>query len=186
MKKAFFVDRDGVIIEDGHYLADPDQVVLCPGAAAAVNLMHEAGYLVIVVSNQSGIARGYFTEQQLAAVEKRIGELLAGEGAKIDGWYYCMHHEKGIVPELTCACDCRKPKPGMFFHAANDFDIDLTQSFMIGDKISDIQAAENAKCRKAVLVLTGHGTEEQGKPGLENTLVEEDILDAAKRLLRMI
>ena len=186
MKKAFFLDRDGVIIEDGHYLSDSDQVVLCPGAAAAVNLMHEAGYLVIAVSNQSGIARGYFTEEQLASVERRINELLAKEGAKIDGWYYCMHHVKGVIPELACDCDCRKPKPGMFLHAAQDFGIDLAESFMIGDKVSDIQAAENANCRKAVLVLTGHGAEEEGKPGLGNALIEEDILDAAKRLLRMI
>ena len=97
-----------------------------------------------------------------------------------------MHHEKGIIPELACDCDCRKPKPGMFLHAAKDFGIDLAQSFMIGDKVSDIQAAENANCRRSVLVLTGHGAEEQGRPGLGNALIEEDILDAAKRLLRMI
>ena len=186
MKKAFFLDRDGVIIEDGHYLCEPGQVVLCSGAAAAIRLMHEAGYLVIAVSNQSGIARGYFTEQQLKAVETKINELLAEENAKIDGWYYCRHHAKGILPELSFDCDCRKPKPGLILQGAKEFDIDLSQSFMIGDKISDLQAAENAGCRKAALVLTGHGSEELNKPGLEKAFIEEDILDAAKQLLRMV
>ena len=185
MKKAFFLDRDGVIIEERNYLSDPGQVALCSGAAEAIRTMRQAGYLVIAVSNQSGVARGYFTREQLKAVEHRIDALLEAGGARIDAWYYCMHHKKGIIPEFTCDCDCRKPRPGLFLQAAKDYDIDLADSFMIGDKVSDILAARNARCRNAVLVLTGHGSEEKDLPGLEDTPIEKDILAAAHRLLAL-
>ncbi len=183
MKKAFFLDRDGVIIEERNYLADPGQVALCPGAAEAIRKMREAGYLVIAVSNQSGVARGYFTMEQLAAVEQKINALLEAENARIDAWYYCPHHRKGIVPEFSRECDCRKPKPGLLLKAAEEFDIDLPHSFLIGDKLSDIRTAENARCRSAVLVLTGHGAEEKNLPGAEDVQMEKDILAAARRLL---
>ena len=183
MEKAFFLDRDGVIIEERNYLADPEQVVLCQGAAEAIRLMRDAGYLVVVVSNQSGIARGYFTQNQLAAVEHRIDSLLAAGGTRVDAWYYCMHHKKGVVPEFTCECSCRKPEPGLFFQAAEDFNINLGESFMIGDKVSDIQAAENACCGDAVMVLTGHGSEERNQAEQQNIRIAKNILDAVRTLL---
>ena len=183
MKKAFFLDRDGVIIEERNYLADPREVALCPGAPEAIRKMREAGYLVIAVSNQSGIARGYFTLEQLAAVERKINALLEAENARIDAWYYCPHHRRGTMPEFTRDCDCRKPKPGLLLRAAEELDIDLPHSFLIGDKLSDIRAAENARCRNAILVLTGHGSEEKDLPGAESVQIETDILAAARRLL---
>lgn len=160
MKKACFFDRDGVLIEEKNYISNPDDVILSDGAADAVRRMKKAGYLVIVISNQSGIARGYFTPEDLACVEKRMNDLLAAEGVTIDGYYYCYHHPKGCVKEYAIDCDCRKPKPGMILQAARDFGIDTAQSFMIGDKVDDLRAGFNAGCRMAALVRTGHGSEQ--------------------------
>lgn len=182
MRKACFFDRDGVIIEEADYISDPSLVRLCPFAADAIRAMHDAGRLVIVVSNQSGIARGYFTESDLRAVEARMNELLAEAGVKIDAAYYCFHHKKGIVPEYAIDCDCRKPKPGMLLRAAKDLDIDLAASFMIGDKESDLEAGLNAGCRGVALVRTGHGVH-QNIEKIPQAVDVGDVLTAAKELL---
>ncbi len=182
MRKACFFDRDGVIIEEADYISDPSLVRLCPFAADAIRAMHDAGRLVIVVSNQSGIARGYFTEADLRAVEARMNELLAEAGVKIDAAYYCFHHKKGIVPEYAIDCDCRKPKPGLLLRAAKDLDIDLAASFMIGDKESDLEAGLNAGCRGVALVRTGHGVH-QNIEKIPQAVDVGDVLTAAKELL---
>jgi len=182
MRKACFFDRDGVIIEEADYISDPALVRLCPFAADAIRAMHDAGRLVIVVSNQSGIARGYFTESDLRAVEARMNELLAEAGVKIDAAYYCFHHKKGIVPEYAIDCDCRKPKPGMLLRAAKDLDIDLAASFMIGDKESDLEAGLNAGCRGVALVRTGHGVH-QNIEKIPQAVDVGDVLTAARELL---
>ena len=182
MRQACFFDRDGVIIEEADYISDPSLVRLCPFAADAIRAMHDAGRLVIVVSNQSGIARGYFTETDLRAVEARMNELLAEAGVKIDAAYYCFHHKKGIVPEYAIDCDCRKPKPGLLLRAAKDFDIDLAASFMIGDKESDLEAGLNAGCRGVALVRTGHGVH-QNIEKIPQAVDVGDVLTAAKELL---
>ena len=182
MRQACFFDRDGVIIEEADYIHDPAQVRLCPFAAEAIRAMHDAGRLVIVVSNQSGIARGYFTEAELKAVDARMNELLAAEGAHIDATYYCYHHKKGIVPEYAIDCDCRKPKPGLFLRAAKDLDIDLANSFMIGDKESDLEAGINAGCKGVALVRTGHGVH-QNIEKIPQAVDVGDVLTAAKELL---
>ena len=182
MRKACFFDRDGVIIEEADYISDPALVRLCPFAADAIRAMHDAGRLVIVVSNQSGIARGYFTEADLRAVEARMNELLAEAGVKIDAAYYCFHHKKGIVPEYAGDCDCRKPKPGMLLRAAKDLGIDLAASFMIGDKESDLEAGLNAGCRGVALVRTGHGVH-QNIEKIPQAVDVGDVLTAAKELL---
>jgi D-glycero-D-manno-heptose 1,7-bisphosphate phosphatase len=149
-REAVFLDRDGTLIEDAHYLADPDEVRLIPGAAEAVRALNAAGVLVIVVTNQSGVARGYFPESRVAEVHERLSRMLSVRGAKVDAYYYCPHHEtKG-------ECACRKPKPGMLLAAARDFDIDLAHSWMIGDKACDAGAGAVAGCR-TLLVRTGHG-----------------------------
>ena len=182
MRKACFFDRDGVIIEEADYISDPSLVRLCPFAADAIRAMHDAGRLVIVVSNQSGIARGYFTEADLRAVEARMNELLAEAGVKIDAAYYCFHHKKGIVPEYAVDCDCRKPKPGLLLRAAKDLDIDLAASFMIGDKESDLEAGLNAGCCGVALVRTGHGVH-QNIEKIPQAVDVGDVLTAAKELL---
>lgn len=182
MRQACFFDRDGVIIEEADYISDPALVRLCPGAAEAIRAMHDAGRLVIVVSNQSGIARGFFTEADLRRVEARVNELLAEAGEKIDAAYYCFHHKKGIVPEYAIDCDCRKPKPGLFLRAAKDLDIDLASSFMIGDKESDLEAGLNAGCCGVALVRTGHGVH-QNIEKIPQAVDVGDVLTAAKELL---
>lgn len=186
MNKAFFLDRDGVLIEEEHYLSDPAKARLCPGAADAIRMMRAHGYKVIVVSNQAGIAKGYFTMKELKAVEARIDELLAAEGLALDGVYYCPHHPQGVVPEYRLACSCRKPEPGMLLSAAKDHEIDLAASVMIGDRVSDLKAGLNAGCKAVALVHTGYGKEQDLSsfdPAV--TLEAENILDATEKLLKI-
>lgn len=186
MRKACFFDRDGVLIAEANYIKDPDQVRILPGAAEALRLVHAAGFLAIVVSNQSGIARGYFTEVELDAVEERMKRLLAEQGASVDGIYHCFHHPtKGTVPEYVCDCDCRKPKPGMLLAAACDFQLDLSQSVIVGDKTSDVEAGINAGCRAAALVRTGHGAEQNLSP-YPGVVDAPDVLTATRLLLSKV
>lgn len=186
MNNAFFLDRDGVIVEEEHYLSDPAKARLCPGCADAFRRIHRAGFRIIVTSNQSGIARGYFTFADVAAVERRIEELLAAGGAPLpDAWYYCPHHTKGTVPEYVRDCDCRKPRPGMLIRAAEEHGLSLPGSVMIGDKLSDIRAAFAAGCRSAALVMTGHGLEQTIEPLEQDYLVADNILDATEKLLAL-
>jgi len=180
--KACFLDRDGTLIEERNYLDDPGQVALAPGVPEALRLLRDAGYRLIVISNQSGIARGYFTLEQLKAVERRVGELLAEQGLSLDANYYCFHHEKGVIPEFTRPCDCRKPKPGLLLQAVRDFSLDPAQCLMIGDKVSDLQAGYAAGCRAAALVRSGHGAE-QDISGFPGAVDAPDILAAVRRLL---
>ena len=181
-EKACFLDRDGTLIEERNYLADPALVALAPGVPEALRLLRDAGYLLIVVSNQSGIARGYFTAEQLKAVEQRVGELLAEHGLSLDANYYCFHHEKGIIPEYARPCDCRKPKPGLLLQAVRDFSLDPARCMMIGDKVSDLQAGQAAGCRALALVRSGHGTE-QDLSGFPGAVDAPDILSAVQTLL---
>ena len=168
LKKAFFLDRDGVLIEEANYLKDPDKVKLIPGVPAALRRVREAGFLVIVVSNQSGVARGYFTENEVLAVQARINEILSVEGAAVDDYFNCPHHPAGSVPSYAKDCECRKPSPGMILEAAKKYGIDISASFLVGDKLSDIEAGKAAGCLKSVLVKTGHGLEELEKYGVPN------------------
>lgn len=187
MNNAFFLDRDGVIIEEEHYLSDPAKVRLCPGCAEAFRQISAAGFRIIVTSNQSGVARGYFTFAEIAAVERRIEELLTGAGAPLpDAWYYCPHHTKGSVAEYVRDCDCRKPRPGMLIRAAEEHAISLPGSVMIGDKLSDLRAAFAAGCRHAALVMTGHGSEQTPEPLEYDYPVADNILDATGKLLSLI
>ncbi len=157
-RDAVFLDRDGTLIEEVHYLSHPEQVRLIPAAADAVRRLNDAGVLVVVVTNQSGVARGYFPENCVREVHDRVSLLLAERGAKIDAFYHCPHHPTEGVGEYRVACACRKPKPGMLLAAARDLDIALTASWMIGDKPCDAEAGHAAGCR-TLLVRTGHGKE---------------------------
>ncbi|MCS7016226.1 MAG: HAD family hydrolase [Gemmatales bacterium] len=153
---ALFLDRDGVLIEEAPYISSPNQVRLLSGAAEAVARVNRLGVPVIVITNQSGIARGLFTEADLVAVHRRLDELLAREGAHIDRYYYCPHHPAAARTEYRRACACRKPAPGLLHQAAHEMSVELEHSFFIGDRMSDIQAATAAGC-SAILVRTGHG-----------------------------
>ena len=143
-----FLDRDGTLIEERNYLADPDQAVLLPGAAEGLKALMARGFRLVVVSNQSGVGRGYFTEADAHAVNARVDEMLRAQGVDIAGWYICPH-----APEQPC--DCRKPFPGMVDQATADFPVDLPSSIMIGDKDIDLQLAANRGMR-GFLVTSGH------------------------------
>ncbi|MDX2111072.1 MAG: HAD family hydrolase [Verrucomicrobiota bacterium] len=143
------LDRDGTLIVDKDYLADPAGVELLPGAIAGLKHWKAAGYRIALVTNQSGIARGYFTHDTLARIHQRLIDLLASEGVALDGIYYCPHGPQDH-------CDCRKPLPGLALQAATELNGDLTRSIVIGDKPADISLAR-AIGAKAILVLTGYG-----------------------------
>jgi D-glycero-D-manno-heptose 1,7-bisphosphate phosphatase len=137
--RALFLDRDGTLIRDVGYPKDPNDVELLPGCADALRLAMEQGFKLVIVSNQSGVARGYFDEATARRVQARVEELFAAEGVRFDGVYFCFH-----APSDACAC--RKPAPGMLLQAARDLDLDLGRSIMIGDKPSDVEAGESAGC----------------------------------------
>lgn len=153
---AVFLDRDGTINEQMGYINHPSRFVLLPGVARAVRLLNEHGVLAIVVSNQSGVARGYFPLDLVHEVHGIMREELASQGAFLDDVLFCPHHPQGTVPGYAQACACRKPKSGMVDRARARFDIDMTRSFVVGDRSSDVELAY--QCRlKGVLVKTGYG-----------------------------
>lgn len=158
-QRAFFLDRDGTINSYKGFLTHPDDFELLPGVAEAIRTINHSGYLCIVVSNQPVIARGDCTFEELQTIHDKMETLLGKEGAFVDGIYYCPHHpDKGFEgerPEYKIDCDCRKPKAGLLFQAAKDWNIDLSQSYMIGDSDRDVEAGKNAGC-KASILLTNH------------------------------
>lgn len=178
--KAVFLDRDGTIIEEAHYLDATDRIKFIPGAAAAIKRLNKAGFKVFIVTNQSGVARGYFPETFVAEAHTFISDALQHEGAFIDAYYYCPHHPQGTVREYTKKCICRKPGIGMLQQAASQFDLDLPASYMVGDHGSDVGMGKNGELQ-AIFLRTGHGLEEwekrahwEGQPDY----VAESIVDA--------
>lgn len=151
-RKAAFLDRDGVINLDRAYVHRWDEFEFVPGAVEAMRRLREAGYTLVVVTNQSGLARGMYTEAQYQALTAQMRQALAEAGAEVAGVYHCPHHPKGKVPELAVDCDCRKPEPGMILQAAKDLGLSLADSIMVGDKPSDIRAARAAGVGKAYIV----------------------------------
>lgn len=154
-QRAVFLDRDGTINKYVGFLRKPEDLELLPGAAEAIKKINESGYLAIVVTNQPVIARGEVTVEQLDEIHNKLETLLGQEGAYLDAFYYCPHHpDKGFpgeIPELKIDCDCRKPKPGMLLKAAEDFNIDLSQSWMIGDDERDMEAGKAAGCQTVLV-----------------------------------
>jgi len=146
-RRAVFLDRDGTIIEDMDYLTRSEQIRLLPGVPEALRRLREAGYLLIVVTNQSAIARGWLTEDELHAIHADLNELLSGNGAAVDAFYHCPHLPDGDVPGYARACDCRKPEPGLILHGADDWGVDLAASWVVGDSERDIEAGRRAGCR---------------------------------------
>jgi D-glycero-D-manno-heptose 1,7-bisphosphate phosphatase len=163
MKKAVFLDRDGVITKEPPYYAHRiDQLELIPKSAEAIRLLNESGFKVIVISNQSGVARGYYQEKDIEIYNSVMKKVLEEKGAYIDAIYYCPHYSEATIEKYKIDCECRKPKPGMLKRAERDLNLDLKCSFLIGDKMSDIEAGYRAGC-KTILVLTGQGNDELKK-----------------------
>jgi histidinol-phosphate phosphatase family protein len=182
--RAVFFDKDGTLIEDVPYNVDPDQIRLEPGAADALRQLNAAGYRLFVISNQSGVARGYFPEEALVKVEGRLRELLADAGVRLAGFYYCPHHPAGSLPAYAVACSCRKPAPGLLLRAAVEHDIDLPRSWFVGDILNDVEAGRSAGCR-TVLLDTGHETEWVLARGRLPHHVVGDLRQAARVILAL-
>ena len=156
MNRAVFIDRDGTLSEEVGYINHPERFRLFPYAGEAIRHLNENGWLAIVTTNQAGVARGYFSEEMIETVHKGMKDRLAIDGARLDAIYYCAHHPSVGEPPYRFDCDCRKPKPGLITRAATDFDVDLKNSWMVGDRYSDIQMARNAGVKSA-FVLSGYG-----------------------------
>jgi histidinol-phosphate phosphatase family protein len=176
--RAVFLDKDGTLIEDVPYNADPARIRLMPGAVAGLQALHAAGYRLVVISNQSGVARGYFAEEALAAVEGRLRVLLAEAGVPLVGFYYCPYHPAGSVAAYAVECDCRKPQPGLLVRAARAHGIELTASWFVGDILNDIEAGRAAGCR-TVLLDNGHETEWVLTPARQPDYYATDLAEAA-------
>ena len=178
MAKMIIIDRDGVINQDADdYIKSEDEWVPLPGSLEAISRLKKAGYLVTVATNQSGISRGLYSEQTLQKMHDKMGRMLAARGASVDGVFYCPHG-----PEANCIC--RKPKPGLLFQIAKQFDIDLSETYFVGDNISDIKAAEMASA-KPVLVRTGKGEYVmQHHPEALNVPVYDDLAHFVRETLK--
>ncbi|MFO1044664.1 MAG: HAD family hydrolase [Planctomycetaceae bacterium] len=157
IRPGLFLDRDGTVIEEKHYLSRSEDVELLPTVGQTIARMNSLGIPVAVVTNQAGIARGYFPESQIAKVHARVDELLAAFNARIDHYEYCPHHPVEGLGDYRIDCDCRKPKPGMLTRSAGALQIDLPRSLMVGDRMGDLEAGANAGCHSS-LVRTGYGS----------------------------
>lgn len=178
MRPAVFLDRDGTINEDLHYLHEPGKVILCPHAGEALRQLQQAGYALIVITNQSGVGRGYFPIEDVHAVNDRLSELLRPWGVQILKYY--------IAPEAPDQPSIgRKPQPAFIFQARDEFDLDLPRSYFIGDKQVDLQTGWNAGLKASILVRTGKGQkEEQTYPELaQKACICDHLLDAARHIL---
>jgi D-glycero-D-manno-heptose 1,7-bisphosphate phosphatase len=184
--RAVFIDRDGTISEEVGYVNHVSRYRVFPFAARAVRLLNESGWLAVLVTNQAGVARGYFKEELIGEVHALLARELGREGARLDAVYYCPHHPSVGEPPYRLACDCRKPRPGLIRRAAADLGLDLSRCWMIGDRYSDTELARNAGTR-AGLVLTGYGRgelEHQSHLWAHRPdLVAENLLEAVKRIV---
>lgn len=172
--RAVFIDRDGTMAKDVHYCSRPEDFELFSNTARAIRMLNQDGFKVIVITNQSGIARGYFTEETLANIHKKMKHELAKRGAWVDAIYYCPHHPDGN-------CDCRKPKPKLVFQASAEHDIDLERSFVVGDLQMDIELGKAVAC-KTILIEGSSPVRDRGVTGPD--AIASDLLEAAHIILR--
>ncbi|HZH90878.1 MAG TPA: HAD family hydrolase [Pyrinomonadaceae bacterium] len=186
-RRAVFIDRDGTISEEVGYVNHPSRYRVFPYAAEAIKQLNDAGWLAVLVTNQAGVARGYFTEDVIGAVHALLARELEGGGARLDAIYYCPHHPTVGDPPYRFDCDCRKPRPGLILRAAVDLDIDIAASWMVGDRYSDTELARNAGAR-AALVLSGYGRGEweyqRGTWRHQPDLIAENLLEAVRTITK--
>jgi len=185
LRPAVFLDRDGTIIDDVGYLDRVDDVAIYPWSADALRLLGRAGFAIVVITNQSGVARGLYPESAVHDVHAHLAEALGRGGAVVDGWYHCPHHHDAADPAYRLDCDCRKPKPGMLTRAATELGLDLARSVVIGDRWSDVAAAR-AVGAAGVLVRTGVGAHEERTPlaGVIADAIVPSLAEAASWILR--
>ena len=185
MRRAIVMDRDGTVCEEVGHLGVPDRLRLIEGSGEAIRLANAAGLQTVVATNQSGVARGLFCESAVLEVHDRLRELLTEQGARLDGIYYCPHHPEEGNGRHRRECDCRKPRPGMLWRARDQMGIDLSRSYMVGDRVRDLAAATTAGMTP-VLVLTGYGPREREAAvnGHAAAHVAENLLEAVRWILR--
>jgi len=186
--RCVFLDRDGTINEEVNYLSHPEQLRLITGAAEAIKSLNRAGFKVVVVTNQAGVARGYFTEQTVREIHEALEKMLDEQGARVDAIYYCPHHPAAGIGVYRQDCNCRKPNPGMLEKAAAELNIDLNESFVVGDKISDLEAGLAMGCRN-ILVQTGYGpesTNEFSGAAWGPEYVADNLLEAVRWILKQM
>lgn len=185
-RPAVFIDRDGTISEEVGYINHPSRFRVFPYAASAIKLLNDQGWLAVIITNQAGVARGYFSESMIEIVHDDLRRELRDQGARVDAIYYCAHHPTVGEPPYRQDCECRKPKPGLVHRAAKDLDIALEQSWMIGDRYGDIELARNAGLHSA-LVLSGYGRGEwENQRSLwkhQPDLVSENLLEAVESII---
>jgi D-glycero-D-manno-heptose 1,7-bisphosphate phosphatase len=186
LDRCVFLDRDGTINEEVNYLSDPDHLRLIGGAAEAIKRLNGGGFKVVVITNQAGIARGYFSEATLQQIHRELEKMLRAQEAHIDAIYYCPHHPAAGIGVYKIDCNCRKPKPGLLEKAARELNLDLHQSFIVGDKPADLQAGVAVGCRP-ILVRTGYGREsemEMADSEFQPEYVADDLLEASRWILQ--
>ena len=185
MRRAVFLDRDGTLIEEAGYLDSFERLAFFPYTVDAVRVLNRGGFAVVVVTNQSGVARGIVREAFVQEAHQRIGAVVAAGGARIDGFYYCPHHPDGLVAQFRARCECRKPAPGLLRRAAGELQLDLARSFAVGDRWHDVAAGRAAGTR-AVLVRTGVGRAQEAAstPELAADAVVENLMEAAAWILQ--
>jgi len=187
-RPALFLDRDGVLTVEDSYIVRPEDLRLEAGAAEAVRMLNAAGVLTVVVSNQSGVARGLMTEQDMADVHAQLEQLLSEDGARLDAAYYCPNHLEGSVERFSRDASCRKPQTGMIDAAVRDLDIDLSASAMVGDQLTDAELAERVGI-PCLLVETGKGVfslEQARAAGVPIAQLVPSVLDAARWILAQL
>ena len=182
-RSSVFLDRDGTLNVDRQYVRTPEDVELVPRAADGARMLQDAGYALVIVSNQSGIARGLFTETQAQAVDDRVIALLAQEGVRIAGSYRCPHLPDAPVAAYAKDCDCRKPQPGLILRAARDLDLDLATSWAIGDRARDVAAVIAAGCRAVLVLPTPARQDAEDFEGSRPEHVASDLMDAARFII---
>lgn len=174
--KAIFLDRDGTLVHPRHYPSRPEELILYAGITPYLRRLQAAGFLLVVITNQSGLARGLFTKAALDEMHAYLADELARDDVLVDGFYYCPHHPDGVILELAVECTCRKPAPGMLLRAAAELDIDLTTSWFLGDILDDVEAGNRAGC---MTVLVDIGTESlPGRPLRQPDYVGRDTAHA--------
>lgn len=180
-RAAIFLDKDGTLLEDVPYNADPSLMRWAPGARAGVQALAATGRPLVVVSNQPGLALGRFDRMALEAMIERLYELFDQAGVALEGFYFCPHHPQGRVAPFACFCGCRKPAPGLLLRAARDLNLDLSESWMIGDILDDVEAGHRAGCHSALLDA-GHETEWKAGPARVPDWRVQSLEEAALRL----
>ena len=185
LRPAVFLDRDGTLIEEAGYLDRLERLVFYPYSIDAVRLLNRAGFAVVIITNQAGVARGIFPESFVGEAHGHVTQKLELGGARVDGFYYCPHHPEASVEQYRQSCECRKPQPGMLRQAAGDLNLDLARSFVIGDRWHDLRAGAAVGAR-GILVRTGYGRTEEAAPTSRASAaaIVDNLIEAASWILR--